>query len=81
MALAPKIERLEKRLAAINPATGAAARRCPVCREGTHRRPVTRFDGGPAWGGGGGTLETACPRCGRDIADVVDVRGIDPDLL
>lgn len=81
MTLAPKIERLEKRLAAINPATGAAARRCPVCRDGSKRRQITAFDGVPTWTSDGGTLETACPGCGREIADVAHVRGVDPDFL
>ncbi|HMN42485.1 MAG TPA: hypothetical protein PKE29_16715 [Phycisphaerales bacterium] len=81
MAMTTRIERLEKRLVALDPVTGAAARRCPACRDGARRRQVTRFDGVPAWADDGGPLATACPGCGREIADVVDVRGIDPAAL
>ena len=81
MALAIKIERLERRLVSLDPTTGAAARRCPVCRDGSRRRQITCFDGVPTWADDGGSLETACPCCGRDVADVVHVRGVDPAAL
>jgi hypothetical protein len=81
MALATKIERLERRMLAVDPATGAVARRCPVCRDGARRRQVTCFDGVPTWADDGGTLETACPGCGREITEMVNVIGVDPAAL
>jgi hypothetical protein len=81
MALATKIERLERRMLAVDPATGAVARRCPACRDGARRRQVTCFDGVPIWADDGGTLDTACHGCGREIADVVNVIGVDPAAL
>ena len=81
MPLSHRIQRLERALVTTDPTTGAVARRCPTCRDGTKRRQMKCFDGVPTWADDGGSLTAACPACGREIADVVDVRGVDPALL
>ena len=80
MPLTNRIARLERALVVTDPTTGAVARRCPTCRDGTKRRWVTCFDGVPTLGEDG-NLENSCPACGREIADLVNVLGIDPARL
>ena len=80
MALTIRVRRRERALVTTNAATGAVARRCHTCRNGTRRRWVTCFDGVPTLGEDG-NLETTCPACGREIADVVNVIGVDPAAL
>ncbi len=81
MALTSRIQRLERAMVTTDATTGAAARRCPTCRDGTKRRSVTCFDGVPTWADDGGSLETTCPGCGREIVDLVNVVGVDPGRL
>ncbi|HMN39493.1 MAG TPA: hypothetical protein PKE29_01515 [Phycisphaerales bacterium] len=76
MALAHRVGRLEREMTT-DARTGAVARRCRVCRDGANRREVVHFDGAPAWG----QRADPCPGCGRDVVDVVHVRGIDPGAL
>src|SRR5436190_1833460 len=46
MALTSRLRRLERALVTTDATTGALARRCPTCRDGTTRRSITAFDGG-----------------------------------
>ncbi len=78
MALNPRIDRLERRLAPANTPDGCP--RCRVCREGALLASVARFDGYPAWGGQGQGAGT-CAACGRVCREEVVVRGIDPALM
>ena len=77
MAIQLRIQRLERN----HHGSPDGGRRCRVCGDGTRLGSFARFADYPDWGERGAAQANRCAVCGREPAEMVLVRGIDPDLL